>query len=249
MDIKFSIITPSFNNAHFIVDTIESVLSQTYKNFEYIVIDGGSNDDTVNILKKYKAIKWISEKDCGCADAINKGLKLITGDYISWINSDDYYEPDALFNVYEAIKKSSAGLIYGNLNYVDYGKKLISNDKTHIYDLNYLLNYDADIIRQPATFFKSELLLKTGNLNIDLKCVFDYDFIIRFLKVTQTYYIDKTLANYRYHNNTLTRRNISTQGKEIIKVSLENGGRFASKLVLKNLLKKIILKKIYFGSD
>lgn len=249
MDIKFSIITPSFNNAHFIVDTIESVLNQTYKNFEYIIIDGGSNDDTVNILKKYKTVKWISEKDGGSADAINKGLKLITGDYVAWINSDDYYEPDALFNVNESIKESGAGLIYGNLNYVDYEKKLIRNDKTHVYDLNYLLNHDADIIRQPATFFKSDLLLKTGNLNTNLKCVFDYDFIIQYLKVTEPYYINKTLANYRDHNNTLTRRNISTQGKEIIKVSLENGGRYFSKLILKNLIKKVLFKKYYFGND
>lgn len=249
MDLKFSIITPSYNNGHFIVDTIESVLNQTYKNFEYIIIDGGSNDDTVNILKKYKTIKWISEKDGGSADAINKGLKLMTGDYYSWINSDDYYELDALYNVFEAVKKSRAGLIYGNLNYVDYEKKLLRNDKTHIYDLNYLLNYDADIIRQPATFFKSDLLLKTGNLKTELKCVFDYDFILQYLKVTQPYFIDKTLANYRDHNNTLTRRNISTQGKEIIKVSVKNGGKLTSKLLFKNLIRKVLLKNIYYGSD
>ena len=200
MDIKFSIITPSFNNAHFIVDTIESVLNQTYKNFEYIIIDGGSSDDTVNILKKYSTIKWISEKDGGSADAINKGLRLITGDYVAWINSDDYYEPDALSNVYESIKKSRAGLVYGNLNYVDYDRNLIRNDKTHNYDLNYLLNYDADIIRQPATFFKSDLLLKTGNLKTNLKCVFDYDFI------RYTGYSYATTKSHEYLNDILNKR-------------------------------------------
>ena len=89
---KISIITPSYNQAEFIKRTIQSVLSQNYKNFEYIIVDGGSTDETLSILKKYgNKIRWISEKDNGQSDAINKGLKMATGKIVAYLNSDDTY--------------------------------------------------------------------------------------------------------------------------------------------------------------
>ncbi len=99
MSLKFSIVTPSLNQGRFIRDTIESVLNQNYQNFEHIVIDGGSNDDTINILKEYAHLKWTSEKDNGPTDAINKGFKLATGDIFTWLNSDDYFEKNIFKDV------------------------------------------------------------------------------------------------------------------------------------------------------
>ena len=94
---KISIITPSFNQGEYIEQTILSVLNQSYKNFEHIICDGGSTDGTVDILKKYKHLVWVSEKDAGQSDALNKALSICTGDIIGWINSDDYYHSDDIF--------------------------------------------------------------------------------------------------------------------------------------------------------
>jgi len=104
---KISIITPSFNQGKFIKKTIDSVLSQNYPDLEYVVIDGGSTDNTVKILKSYgNKIKWISEKDKGQADAINKGLKIINGEIIAFINSDDYYLPDTFKKIVDFFKQN-----------------------------------------------------------------------------------------------------------------------------------------------
>jgi len=96
---SISIVTPSLNQGRYIEQTIQSVLLQNYPNFEHIVIDGGSTDGTVEILKKYPHLKWISEKDSGQSEALNKGLKMATGDIIAWINSDDWYAEGAFNNV------------------------------------------------------------------------------------------------------------------------------------------------------
>src|SRR5205085_4919715 len=101
MSVKISIITPSYNQGRFIRDTIESVLNQNYPNFEHIVIDAVSNDNTVEILKEYPHLKWISEKDKGAADAINKGMKMATGEITTWLNSDDYFEQ----NIFSYVEK------------------------------------------------------------------------------------------------------------------------------------------------
>ena len=107
MELKLSIITPSFNQGVFIKETIDSILSQGYAQLEYIVVDGGSTDNTVEILKSYgDKIKWVSEKDNGQADAINKGLKMATGDIVAFINSDDYYLPNALHAVNDFFSES-----------------------------------------------------------------------------------------------------------------------------------------------
>src|SRR5688500_3818909 len=95
---KISIITPTYNQGHFIEQTIQSVIEQDYPNLEYIIIDGGSTDDTLSVIKKYEKYisYWISEKDKGQSEAINKGFKKATGDVVNWLNSDDYYEPGVL---------------------------------------------------------------------------------------------------------------------------------------------------------
>ena len=94
---KISIITPSFNQGKYIEQTILSVLNQSYKNFEHIICDGGSTDGTVDVLKKYKHLIWVSEEDEGQSDALSKALSMSSGDIIGWINSDDYYYSDDIF--------------------------------------------------------------------------------------------------------------------------------------------------------
>ena len=187
MDYKFSIITPSYNHSAFIKDTIESVLNQRYENFEHIIIDGGSNDGTVDILKSFPHLQWVSEKDNGSADAINKGFSKATGDVFGWINSDDYYDENVFRKVCDIFKNNpDVELIIGDLTYIDVNHGIILKDKTYNFDLNYLLNSSADVVRQPGTFFRKSLFDKAGYLNTKLKYVFDFELFIRFLKITKT---------------------------------------------------------------
>ena len=245
MGSKFSIITPSLNQGRFIRDTIESVLSQNYLNFEHIIIDGGSNDDTINILKEYSHLKWISEKDNGPSNAINKGFKMASGDIFNWLNSDDYYDK----NVFQTVDKffsenNTVNLLFGNLTIVDIKGKVLFKDKTHKITKNYLVNISADVVRQPCSFFTSDLFKKVGGLDEDLSLVFDYDLFLRMLDFTKSDYINMNLAFYREYPATLTRKNISKQAKEIFKVSRKHGGNIISKLNYTNM-KKILFPSKY----
>jgi glycosyltransferase involved in cell wall biosynthesis len=244
---KFSIITPSLNQGIYIKDNIESVLSQNYEKIEHIIIDGCSSDNTLAIIKNYSHLKWISEPDKGAANAINKGIKLSKGDIITWLNSDDFYEKDILKDVAEIFNENnSINFVYGNLTFVSEEKKNIRADKTLKYDLDCLVHKNADIIRQPCTFFRKSLFDEVGGLNENLKCVFDYDLFIKMLLIEKPYYYDKNIAFYREHKNTLTRKYICIQGLEIIKVSRKYGSRILDKIVLSSIIKKVLLPFVFY---
>ncbi len=244
---KFSIITPTLNQSKYIRQTIESVLSQDYENKELIVVDGGSSDGTQDILKEYKEIKWISEPDSGAANALNKGFNMADGDVIAWLNSDDYYDKNAIrliANVFGT--DESIDLVYGNLTFVDEDGKVLFYDTTEEYKLDTLVRKCADIVRQPCTFFKKELLLRTGFLDESLKCVFDYDLFIRLLRFARPKHIDVNIAFYRDYKDTLTRKFIRRQGSEIIKVSRRNGARIYDKIVLSSFVKKVLFPDFFY---
>lgn len=118
-NLKISIVTPSYNQGQYIKDAIESVLTQNYTNFEHIIIDGGSTDNTIEVLKKYPHLIWVSEKDEGQSDALNKGFKKATGDVIGWLNSDDLYLPNTFKTVVHELKEKNVDAVYGNYNFID----------------------------------------------------------------------------------------------------------------------------------
>src|ERR1035437_5829495 len=137
-----SIITPSYNQAQFLEKTILSVLSQNYPNIEYIIIDGGSTDNSADIIRKYenKISFWISEKDKGQSDAINKGWKRAKGKYCSYLNSDDELVPGAVSKIVEAFEKNQdAGVVYGDYTFIDENEKEISRERGRQTDLRKLL--------------------------------------------------------------------------------------------------------------
>ncbi len=246
-DCLISIITPSLNQGEFIRYNIESVISQNYEKFEHIIIDGSSSDNTISILKEYKHLKWISEKDKGAANAINKGISLSKGDVLCWLNSDDYFEKNILKDIASLFNNNEdIDLVYGNMTFVDKNNKIIRKDKTEKYDLDVLIHKNADIIRQPSTFFRKNLYEKVKGLNENLKCVFDYDFFLRILFIGKSFYFDKNIAFYREHKNTLTRKFIRLQGFEIIKVSRKYGSKLSDKLILSTIFKKILFPFIFY---
>jgi glycosyltransferase involved in cell wall biosynthesis len=203
---RFSIITPSFNQGEFIEKTIDSVLSQGYKNYEYIIIDGGSDDNSVDIIKKYEKFLafWVSEKDDGQTCAINRGLKIANGQIVSWINSDDYYAPDTLeiINEYDLI--CSKDVYYGDYTLVNRNEVAFLTKKEIPFKRDLLL-HGVNFIGQPSSFFKKDLLCKYGYLDESLNFMMDYEFWLRVaFKNASFQHIPANLAFYRYHSSSKT---------------------------------------------
>jgi glycosyltransferase involved in cell wall biosynthesis len=227
---SISIITPSFNQAQFIEETILSVLNQDYPNIEYIVVDGGSTDQTLDILKKYeRRIKWLSEKDQGQADAVNKGLKMASGEIIGWLNSDDTYEPGCIQKVVACFLKSpEAVLVYGN----GYQMNQEGKDKKPFIVRKVTFNKLSKInkLLQPSIFFKKETIEKVGYLDAHLHYVMDFELWVRFFKryEKQTKYIPDYLSNWRLYPDTKTSLNRANIFQELFEVLLKHFGFVSS---------------------
>jgi glycosyltransferase involved in cell wall biosynthesis len=206
---KISVITPSFNQAQFIERTVQSVLSQDYPNVEYIVMDGGSTDGTIEVLKKYSdKIIWKSEKDNGQSDAINKGLKIATGDIVAYLNSDDTYEPGALKKVADFFENhQEKKWVLGKCRIINANDQEIRKPITFYKNL-FLKRYSygkllaENFICQPAVFWKRELLNEIGYLNENEHFCMDYEYWLRIGKAYEPGFIDDNLANFRYYSTS-----------------------------------------------
>lgn len=204
---KISIITPSYNQARFIEETIKSVLSQEYPSLEYIVMDGGSTDGSLDIIKKYKdKLIWFSRKDKGQSDAINKGMKKASGDIIGYLNSDDYLEKNSLLKIADFfINNRNAYWVTGKCKIVN--KKNIEVRKCITFYKNLFLkffrfktvNLLVQFISQPATFWRRDVIGKVGYFDESLNYDMDYDYWLRLWSKFKLYYIDDCLASYRVH--------------------------------------------------
>lgn len=178
---KISIITPSYNHGEYIEETVRSIILQNYPNLEYVIMDGGSKDQTVEIVSSYKehVTYFVSEKDRGQSHAINKGIQLVTGEVINWINSDDYLLPGALYQVGKFfIENPDYSLIYGDAITIYPGKRI--DDYTAVdYDL---IDFTSRIsIHQPSAFWKTELFQKVGVIDETMGMCMDYDFWMRII--------------------------------------------------------------------
>lgn len=201
-DIKVSIITVVYNGEKHIEQTINSVLNQSYNNIEYIIVDGGSTDGTLAIIKQYedKISYWISESDTGIYNAMNKGIKLCTGDYVAFLNADDWYNPDTVQVMVDEIVKSNVDYVFANVsNYYEDTLSFIFKpnlDKYHRYIP----------FGHPALYLRRDILLSMG-FDERYKVIADYDLIIKLIKYNYSFsYLDKSIVNFRtggfsYKNN------------------------------------------------
>jgi glycosyltransferase involved in cell wall biosynthesis len=214
-----SIITPSYNQAKYLEQTIQSVLTQDYPKLEYIVIDGGSNDGSVEIIKKYqdKLAYWVSEKDKGQADAINKGFAKANGEIIAWINSDDYYLPNTISQAVKSFDENpDAVLIYGNMLAVDENGKTFNTFNYKQLSLEDLICFQ--IIGQPAVFFRRSALHKTNGLNLDFYFLLDHLFWIELAQHGKILHVDRTWSAARYHAEAKNRAKAAEFGKEAFRI-------------------------------
>lgn len=219
---SISVVIPSFNQGQYIEETIISVIGQQYHNLEILIIDGGSTDNTVEILEKYssKISYWHSKKDKGQADAINQGINLSSGEVICWLNSDDMYLPGTLLDIGNRFQgKTDKGyLIYGatvNINQSN-GQLKASAQSATLFDA-FTLTY-FDFIVQPSTFWTRELWRCAGELNTSYNYVLDWEWFIRASKFAEFEYVPRFYSVYRYHPLHKTSFGGAERQKEIISV-------------------------------
>jgi glycosyltransferase involved in cell wall biosynthesis len=208
LNVKISIVTPSFNQGQFIEETILSVLNQTYKNIEYILVDGGSTDNTMEIVDKYrdKIDIVISEKDKGQSDAITKGFKLCTGVLAGWINSDDILYPDCVEKIAALYHENPDGSIFypSTLDFIDKNGKIQFIQQQKIPDKNHLLNIDFSVIQQ-GSFYNTTYLKEVGYVDETIYYCMDLDLWLRLLDHGRIYaYEPKALSAFRIWEETKT---------------------------------------------
>ncbi len=203
---KITVVTPSYNQARFLEQTILSVLNQGYPNLEYIIMDGGSTDGSVEIIRKYKdrLAYWVSEPDDGQADAIYRGFERSTGEILGWLNSDDYYLPGALWAVGEFFATHpSAEWVIGHSIQVDESGRLLCQRWCPRVTFNSLLYWKVGF-EQPASFWRRGPFFAVGGFSREMQYCFDYDLFFRLARRSQPGRINVFLAATRLHAATKT---------------------------------------------
>ena len=262
-----SIITPSYNQGSFIEETIKSIWSQK-GNFkiEHLVMDGGSNDETVEILKKYekklkqkkypvkcKRIKfyWVSKKDKGQSHAINKGLKISHGGILAYLNSDDVYEPGAFQKVVEVFSKEKVDLIYSNCHIINQESKKTGILRAQTFDPDSYLN-SHNYIPQPTVFFTRKVYKTIGSFRNNYHYAMDYDYFIRVAKKFKLFYLkEKVLARFRIYQDSKSVSQQQKSWREARKITLKHGSKFFSQAFFAYYRKKLrsFFQKIGFDTE
>ncbi len=227
---RISIVTPVFNRAGMIDQTIQSVLGQHYPNLEYIIIDGGSTDGTVDIIRRYEnqLAYWVSEPDKGMYDAIMKGFSRSTGDILAWINSDDMYHPDAL---------NIVGQIFSQLHNVEWitGIPTLYNAEgncvkvfpTPHWSWQRFKSGDFRWLQQESTFWRRSLWDKVGGLNLQYKLAADFDLWCKMFQYAKLYSVNTILGGFREHGNQLSLTQAEKYSAEVKTITAQYGMRYS----------------------
>lgn len=236
---KISIVTPSFNQGKFLEKTILSVLEQGYPNLEYIVIDGGSTDESVEIIRKYqdRLAYWVSEPDRGQSHAINKGFERATGDIFGWLNSDDWYTPGALQSVAEAFSREKAvGAVVGAGDLVDDCGVVIPHNEPVSINKDSLLNWSGAFFCQPSCFFSNEAWSACGPLDENFHYAMDLDLWFKIAGRFSFVKIDPVLSVSLVHSAAKTAAHSLDMQVDAVMVIFRHGGEDLARFQLKRLL-------------
>ena len=241
-----SIVTPSYNQAKYLEETIRSVLAQDYARIEYIVVDGGSSDGSLEIIQKYadRLAWWVSEPDQGQTDAINKGFSHVTGEIMAWLNSDDTYQPTA---VAEAVAFLNAnpdiGLVYGDANFINAEGQIIG--KFNAQQTSYQrLRRGGVYIPQQAAFWRAKLWDQVGPLDPSFFFAMDYDLWVRLARVTEIRYTPQWWANFRLHGDAKTIAADERCWPEMLRIHRRDGGSLFSLIYARYFLRRMLSRLI-----
>jgi glycosyltransferase involved in cell wall biosynthesis len=226
---RITVITPSYNQGGYIGQTIESVLGQEYPNLEYIVVDGGSTDETLDVLRQYDGqLAWTSERDRGQSHAINKGLCRATGEIVAFLNSDDLYMPGALSRVGEFFARHpQASWLTGKCRIIDQHSKEIRKAIT-LYKSFWLRlrSYKAllvlDYVSQPATFWRRRVIDHVGFFDESLNYAMDYDYSLRVGRQFKLWVLNEYLAAFRVHPTSKAGSSANAQMDADLKIAKQH---------------------------
>lgn len=252
---KISIVTPNFNGGEYLEETIKSVLSQDYPNLEYIIIDGGSTDNSIDIIKKYKnqLTYWVSEPDNGLYEAVQKGFDKSTGEIMAWINSDDLYHPKAFFTVAEIFKLPGINWLQGIPSTFDEAGRTIAVNKIKRWSkLNYYLG-NFKWIQQESVFWRRSLWdLSGGKLTVEMKYASDLELWIRFFRHEKLFVTNALLGGFRMRSKQQLSLDFAEEylkeANERIKYEVDNIiSNEDKKIVIRIKKMNVFLSKFRFG--
>lgn len=228
-----SIVTPSLNQGRYLREAIESVRAQSYPEIEHVVVDGGSQDDTLDILAGYDGIRWVSEPDRGQSDALNKGFAMARGEIFGWLNADDAYLPHAVEEGVRALHEHDAGLVYADVTRIDDDgdnpRRIRSRRPWSTWDE---LNLGCGV-KSPAVFFTREALEAAGGLDPALHYSMDYDLWLRIAARFPVVGVDGVWATQRLHPEAKSVAHFEDFWPERLAVSRRHGGRLVSPLLIR----------------
>ena len=246
MPIKVSIITPSFNQGRFLTDCIESVLAQTGVEVEHIVTDAGSTDETIEVLRRYPHLQWTSEADAGMSDGINKGFLRATGDWMMWLNCDDYLMPGALAKVVDFIRKHpQVDVVHGDCEFVREDKTAIRRIYDHPVD-EFTLLFVGCFIPSTSTFFNRRIIDSGQLLDVSYKVCMDWEYYLRLIRLGHRFgYLPEALAWFRWHGTNTSLVHLEKGNAEALQLQREHVDERNLSPLLKNATLLKLLRKVF----
>lgn len=222
-----SIVTPSLDQGRYLEEAIASVLEQDYPRIEHIVVDGGSTDETLEILERHEHLLWVSEPDDGQAAAINKGFRMAGGEILGWLNADDFYLPGAVSAAVDVLRRTGCALVHG-------GWRRVAEDGTVLRDVavvpfEYRRQLESvNVVCQPGSFFTRDAYWAVGGVDESYRYAMDYELWLKLGARFPVGHVDRIQAAYRYHPSSKSIADYDAFGPETLRASRSHGGRFFS---------------------